>query len=441
MFIIALSQNMQRQVSLASSLVTVIETNLFNAQQHSNTTKSIIDISNGVLDVTSDTVTVLQSLLLSLERQVEDYSTNLDRVSPVNYPSACLPGPTEVLSCLEGEIHSNSLEENSSRIVSESFATLLNANEFLASLADLPTIDFDDINRTATEAIVIGNNALTDLAQSDLNELISSVDQTRLDIDTLSVGVSSLLTDVRQTLLETEIQFNRSVNFENELAVIEDDFSVIKSGIVVVDNTRNYSIEAVDISNTMRMVHDTLDLVNTTIGNIEQDVSVVNETVMETVSVIEETEMILDYSEEQGTMRRERRERGEGEGESKGRRRGERGGRERERAREGGEEREGGGRGREQGKEERRERGEGEGESKGRRRGERGGREKERAREGGEEGERGEGEGESKGRRRGERGRRREQGKRTRERQRGKRSEGERKRYLQVRRQKYSEKR
>ncbi len=278
----------------------MIETNLFNAQQYSNTTKNIINVSNEVLNTTKLNITLLQSLVILLEEQLTFYSTNLDQFLPSEYPSTCMPGLTEDLSCLEGEIHANNLEENSSRIVSESFTTRRYASEFLASLASLPDIDFDGINRTAMEAIVTGNETFVTLEQTGLDELTSDVEETRLDINTLSNNVSSLLTNVKQTLLEAEIQFNRSVVLQNDLTDIENDFNEILLDISVLENTQNYSIEAVNISNRMGMVHDTLDVVNVTNGVVEQDIEAVNVSLIEVISTIEETELILNYSEREG---------------------------------------------------------------------------------------------------------------------------------------------
>ncbi len=284
----------------ASGLVVSIEANLLTAQTHSNATRDALAKGNTVLNTTSKVIESLETFTAILTSRVDGYSNELDKYIPSNYPSICMLGPMENTTCTVSELYAKNLELNSSRITSESITTRLYARDFLDNLADLPLIDFDGINRTATEAISISSVTLIGLDDTGIVELAGNVERSRIDTETLYTNVTTLLSDAEQTLTDTQTELNRSVLIQAQLADVQNDLSTIQTGISQLEATLNYTAEAIAVTDRMSTVQRVLDSVNATLDNMRRDIDQVGEVVTETVNTINETEEIMSYSEEQG---------------------------------------------------------------------------------------------------------------------------------------------
>ena len=284
----------------ASGLVVSIEANLLTAQTHSNATRDALAKGNTVLNTTSKVIESLETFTAILTSRVDGYSNELDKYIPSNYPSICMLGPMENTTCTVSELYAKNLELNSSRITSESITTRLYARDFLDNLADLPLIDFDGINRTATEAISISSATLIGLDGTGIVELADNVERSRIDTETLYTNVTTLLSDAEQTLTDTQTELNRSVLIQAQLADVQNDLSTIQTGISQLEATLNYTAEAIAVTDRMSTVQRVLDSVNATLDNMRRDIDQVGEVVTETVNTINETEEIMSYSEEQG---------------------------------------------------------------------------------------------------------------------------------------------
>ena len=287
-------------MSQASGLVVSIEANLLTAQTHSIATRDVLAEGNTVLNTTSKVIESLETFTAILLLRVKGYSNELDKYIPSGYPSICMLGPMENTMCTISELHAKNLELNSSRIVSESIATRLYARDFLDNLAELPLIDFDGINRTATEAISISSATLIGLDNTGIVELADNVERSRIDTETLYTNVTTLLSDAKQTLTDTQTELNRSILIQAQLADVQIDLSTIQTGISQLEATQNYTTEAIAVTDRMSTVQSVLDSVNATLDNVRRDIDQVDEVVTETVNAIKETEEIMSYSEEQG---------------------------------------------------------------------------------------------------------------------------------------------
>ena len=240
----------------------------------------------------------LNILLSMLMERIEDYSTNLDIYKPQDFPQSCMLEMGE-LTCMRGELHAKRLEQNTSRIITESSSTLQYGRNFLASLSNLTVFDFDGINETALNAIVTGNRALSFLEQADLENLAVRVRETENNIQRLSDNTSILLTNVMSTYAAAESEYVRSILLDLRFNDLEMDLNSIRSDITELENASNYTTEAVGIENQVAMILGVLQSANDSLRQIEGDVLPVVEKVEMLSNITQETENIIENTESQ----------------------------------------------------------------------------------------------------------------------------------------------
>ena len=234
---------------------------------------------------------------MSIER-IENDTTNLDIYKPQGFPQSCMLEMGE-LTCMRGELHAKRLEQNTSRIFTESSSTLQYGRNFLASLSNLTVFDFDGINETALNAIVTSNRALSFLEQADLENLTVRVRETEIYIERLSNNTSILLTNVTSTYAAAESEYNRSNLLNLRFNDLEMDLNSIRSDITELENASNYTTEAVVIKNEVVIILGVLQSVNDSLKQIEGDVLPVVEKVEMLSNITQETENIIENTESQ----------------------------------------------------------------------------------------------------------------------------------------------
>lgn len=290
-----------------NELKALIEASLLSTQQQSNATRDILITGNELLLITNDTMESINGLVSQLASRVEHYNNTLrDRYLPLGYPAPCQLEPVQLgpITCLSGELHSKHLELNSSRIISGSESTRSYAREFLDGLMDPPMIDFNDINVTATNAIIIGEDIIRSVQNTGLAMLAMDVDETQTYMNQLSTNVSMLAEDAEMSSLRAHEQYNRSITLQHDLLQTQDTISRVQDEIRELEMTQNYTAVSIDIIQRMMVADESLDGVNSTITALEGDTVVIGGTLDQLVDTIQDTRDMLDYAEEEGMVMR-----------------------------------------------------------------------------------------------------------------------------------------
>lgn len=257
---------------------------------------------NILLQTTNETMESLRILVSQLTSRIDLYSDTLrDNYLPLSYPAPCQLGPSDHMTCLSGELHAKQIELNSSRIIIESESTRNHAKAFLEGLMDPPIVDFNDINVTATNAIAIGEEVISQLQSTRLTELAVNATDTQTYINNLSVNVSLLMDETELSLSRAHEQYNMSIVLQQDLLHTQNGINRVQDNVRELEMTQNYSEVSFDIIERMSTAQQSLDIVNTTINTLEEDTVVIGRVLDDLEDTIQETRDTLDYAEEEGT--------------------------------------------------------------------------------------------------------------------------------------------
>ena len=238
-------------------------------------------------------------MITKLSTKLTDYDNNLQRHLPPNYPQTC-SRDTRNLTCTRGEQHAMALRDNSTYIREESMMTVTFAKQFIDDLSDLPDIDFEQINRTAIEAIVTSNESLTILRMTDLGVIGNLADGVFLKVATLKNDSNSLLSRSQSLVEIGEVEYNRSQELYSQFASLQSDLEMIEVEVQLLEKQPNYTAEAGLLEQEAILLLSSLQSTNRTLVNVEGELPSLESDILKLKQTVSETERVLQETTNQG---------------------------------------------------------------------------------------------------------------------------------------------
>lgn len=210
-------------------------------------------------------------------------------LSPSN--SSCLDIPGE--ACFEAELHARALAENFTRINSTRPA-LERAQDFLAGLRDLPNINFASLNRTALDAITIGNEALEKLGASNSSDILRRAMGERDSSQQLSNEVSGLVEGAERELASAQRQFNRSLRQRERFEQLVNTVAAVNQTVRELEQTPDLAEEARRLNMTAGGIGVRVRDSRLRVDEIERRLPALEEEVMNLTSAVLEADRLLN---------------------------------------------------------------------------------------------------------------------------------------------------
>ena len=225
-----------------------------------------------------------------MKQIVDEYSSELDQFRPTGYPGVCssTSGPS---SCMAGELQAQHLAQNSTKIVSTSYTTIVVAEEFLSHL---PDFDFDEVRSIASEAINISNAVLEITASSDVMEVYSEANISRQRANEIEQNANTQLGISADALAEAMHEQERSVTLLGKTSQVSNTLTEVVGNITLLQNQPNYTSEAITLSERASAVISDLQNIEGRLFGVETGASEVSDKLSNISGVLDETSVVLD---------------------------------------------------------------------------------------------------------------------------------------------------
>lgn len=192
------------------------------------------------------------------------------------------------------------LRDNLTYIREESMVTVTFAKQFIDDLSDLPDIDFEQINRTAIEAIITSNESLTILGMTDLGIIGNLADDVFLKVSTLKNDSNSLLSRSQSLVEIGEVEYNRSQELYSQFASLQSDLEMIEVEVQLLEKQPNYTAEAGLLEQEAILLLSSLQSTNRTLVNVEGELPSLESDILKLKQTVSETERVLQETTNQG---------------------------------------------------------------------------------------------------------------------------------------------
>lgn len=192
------------------------------------------------------------------------------------------------------------LRDNLTYIREESMVTVTFAKQFIDDLSDLPDIDFEQINRTAIEAIITSNESLTILGMTDLGVIGNLADDVFLKVETLKNDSNSLLSRSQSLVEIGEVEYNRSQELYSQFTSLQSDLEMIEVEVQLLEKQPNYTAEAGLLEQEAILLLSSLQSTNRTLVKVEGELPSLESDILKLKQTVSETERVLQETTNQG---------------------------------------------------------------------------------------------------------------------------------------------
>lgn len=189
---------------------------------------------------------------------------------------------------------------NASSIRIDSVSTIRYANQFIDNLRDLSDQEFDAINETAQESIIVSTEVLKSLNDVNLERINITVNSLRSSIIEFSTDNTLFLSEVESLREETSDQYNRSQLLTTQYYLLQSDITNLKRSVQELYARPNYTFEANEIGANAGVLKVTLELTNASVLAIGRSVKTLEGEVLKLGQTVNESVGILTHTVTEG---------------------------------------------------------------------------------------------------------------------------------------------